>query len=100
MGEMNLNGSTAERYVLVTAAYNEEALIEGLITSVVSQALLPRKWIIVSDGSTDRTDAIVKSYMGRYPFLQLFRVTEDHPRNFAAQANAINVGFSQLRDCD
>jgi biofilm PGA synthesis N-glycosyltransferase PgaC len=96
----NQSASTGRRYVLVTAAYNEEALIERLLTSVVSQVLVPLRWIIVSDGSTDRTDEIVRDYAGRHPFIHLFRITEDHPRNFAAQANAINAGVDQLKHCD
>src|SRR2546426_1031255 len=46
-------------YVLITPARNEEAHIERTIKSVVSQTLRPLKWVIVSDGSTDRTDEIV-----------------------------------------
>ena len=41
-------------YVLVTPARNEEDYIEGVIESVASQSVLPLKWIIVSDGSTDQ----------------------------------------------
>lgn len=88
------------KYVLVTAAYNEEAFIERVITSVTSQILLPEKWIIVSDCSTDRTEEIVSSYAERYPFIQLFRITEKHPRNFAAQVAAINAGVAGLAGCD
>lgn len=84
-------------YVLVTAAYNEERLIEQTIRSIVSQTLRPAKWIIVSDSSTDRTDDIVKSYAKEHDFIQLYRITEDHPRNFAAQVYAINRGLSQLK---
>ena len=36
-------------YVLVTAARNEEALIEQTIQSVIAETVLPRKWVIVSD---------------------------------------------------
>lgn len=100
MSKQARNVPIGKRYVIVTAAYNEEALIEGLISSVISQTLSPQRWIIVSDGSTDRTDAIVKEYVNRYPFIELLRITEDHPRNFAAQANAINVGFGQLSNYD
>ncbi len=88
--------STARSYVLVTAAYNEGNLIENTIRSIVAQELLPTKWVIVSDGSTDDTDAIVRRYAHRYDFIQLLRLTEDHPRNFAAQAHAINAGFVQI----
>lgn len=89
-------------YVLVTAAYNEGNLIENTIRSVVAQDLRPVKWVIVSDGSTDSTDAIVRHYAAEHSFIQLLRLTEDHPRNFAAQAHAINAGVAQLNltSCD
>ena len=50
-------------YVLITPARNEAAFIEGTIKSVVAQTILPVKWVIVSDGSTDGTDEIVKKYL-------------------------------------
>ena len=57
--------SDALKYVLITPARNEQAFIEGTIRSVVSQTVLPIKWVIVSDGSTDGTDAIVRGYADR-----------------------------------
>lgn len=83
-------------YVLVTAAYNEERFIEPLLESVMSQTLLPLRWIIVSDGSIDDTDRIVRNWAARYPIIRLHRITEDHPRNFTAQVHAINLGISLL----
>src|SRR4030088_1223153 len=94
------SGYIEPRYVLVTAAYNEEAFIERVITSVTSQTLLPGKWVIVSDCSTDRTEAIVSSYAARYPFIELLRITQTHPRNFAAQVAAINTGVAGLAGCE
>jgi cellulose synthase/poly-beta-1,6-N-acetylglucosamine synthase-like glycosyltransferase len=93
----DLNG---KRHVIATAAYNEERYIEGLIESVVAQALRPRREVIVSDGSTDRTDEIVKKYAGGHKSIQLHRITDDHPRTFGSQAHAINAGFARLRDLD
>ncbi len=57
------SGSANSRlcYALVTPARNEEGFIEELIRCVVGQTHLPEKWVIVSDGSTDRTDEIVAS---------------------------------------
>lgn len=83
-------------YVLATAAYNEDKFIEATIRSVIAQTIKPLQWVIVSDGSVDRTDAIVKDYANRAPFIRLLRIDEDHARNFAAQAMAINRGMSQL----
>ena len=84
------------KYAVVTAAYNEENYLGRTIESVIAQTLLPVKWVIVSDTSTDRTDEIVKSYQARYPFIELVRITEDHPRNFAAQVYAIQRGVDTL----
>jgi poly-beta-1,6-N-acetyl-D-glucosamine synthase len=87
-------------YVLVTAAYNEDSYIERAMRSIISQTIRPAKWIIVSDGSTDETDGIVEQYVKKNSFIRLYRISEDHPRNFAAQVNAINCGLSQLRHTD
>jgi glycosyltransferase involved in cell wall biosynthesis len=90
----NMNRDT---YVLVTAAYNEQRLIEQTIASIVAQTVRPSKWIIVSDGSTDQTDHIVQRYAAANTFVHLYRIIEDHPRNFAAQVYAINAGMAQLK---
>jgi biofilm PGA synthesis N-glycosyltransferase PgaC len=92
--------AVAKKYVLVTAAYNEEAYIGRTIESIVGQTLLPQRWVIVSDGSTDRTDDIVQKHAAKYPFIRFVRIQEKHTRNFGAQVMAINRGFEQLRDVD
>ena len=51
-------------YVLITPARNEAALIEATIQSVVSQTVKPKRWVIVSDGSTDGTDEIIARHGG------------------------------------
>jgi glycosyltransferase involved in cell wall biosynthesis len=88
------------RYVLVTAAYNEERFIEQTIQSVIGQTVLPLRWVIVSDASIDRTDEIVDAYARQHEFIQLHRITKKHPRNFAAQVLAIRTGYEVLRDLD
>ena len=45
-------------YVLITPARNEDSYIEKTIESVICQTLLPDKWVIVSDASTDRTGEV------------------------------------------
>ena len=44
---------------LITPARNEERFIELTLRSVIAQNLRPIRWIIVNDGSTDRTGEIV-----------------------------------------
>jgi hypothetical protein len=87
-------------YVLITAARNEEQHIEQTLKSVVAQSIKPRKWVIVSDGSTDRTDAIVSEYAARVPYLQLLRVEGEQTRNFGSKAQALHRGYGELNDTE
>ncbi|MDR3566763.1 MAG: glycosyltransferase family A protein [Syntrophobacteraceae bacterium] len=87
-------------YVLVTPARNEEDYIEGVIESVASQSILPRKWIIVSDGSTDRTEEIVLSYARNRDYIQLIRMAEHRGRNFAAKVECFEAGRDLLKGVD
>jgi len=85
-------------YVLITPARNEEAYIEGTIQSLLSQTILPDKWIIVSDGSTDRTDDIVRQYLQENPWMQLIRMPEHRERQFAAKVQCFNAGFEKVKN--
>jgi len=87
-------------YVLVTAAKNEEDYIEKTIQSVISQTILPKKWIIVSDGSTDGTDEIVNHYMAKYNFMRLIRLENSRERNFGSKVFALIRGIEQLKGID
>ena len=69
MGTAVMRKNNSERrgslpaYVLITPARNEAAFIEKTIESVIQQTVLPTKWVIVDDGSTDNTAAIVSRYL-------------------------------------
>lgn len=92
----NRNGLPS--YVLVTPARNEEDYIEDTIRSVISQTVLPLKWIVVSDGSTDRTDEIVRDYLPRHPWMELARMPERRTRDFAGKATCFHVGYRKVKD--
>jgi glycosyltransferase involved in cell wall biosynthesis len=83
-------------YVLVTPARNEEGLIGGTIASVLAQTVRPRKWVIVSDGSTDRTDEIVADAAEQNPFISLIRVSAREKRSFSSKVNAFRVSHELL----
>jgi len=63
-------------YVIITPVRDEEAFIEGTIRSVVSQTALPLQWVIVDDGSTDRTAEIVGGYLAANHWIKLVRLTD------------------------
>jgi biofilm PGA synthesis N-glycosyltransferase PgaC len=87
---------TPPRYVLVTAAYNEERHIADTLRSVANQALRPCRWVIVSDGSTDRTDEIVREWVERHPNIELVRVEKSEKHDFATKVRALHRGFERL----
>lgn len=87
-------------YVLITPARNEEGYIEKTIRSVISQTALPRIWIIVSDGSTDRTDETVNQYAKENPWMELLRMPERRDRQFAAKVYCFNAGYEKVRNLD
>ena len=93
-------GTNDLRYVLVTPARNEAEFIELTIRSVVAQTVRPVKWVIASDGSTDGTDEIVKSYAKDYPWIELVQMPARRERHFAGKAHAVNACLARLADIE
>jgi glycosyltransferase involved in cell wall biosynthesis len=85
-------------YVIISPAYNEETFVEKTIQSVISQTVLPLKWVIVSDGSTDRTDEIVNKYRKENKWIELIRLPAHRDRQFAAKVKAFNAGYEMVKD--
>lgn len=86
------------RYVLITAARNEEMYIEKTIQSVIKQTILPLKWIIVSDRSLDRTEEIVQGYAREHEYIELLRLQGDGGHSFGSQVRAITAGYQILKN--
>jgi biofilm PGA synthesis N-glycosyltransferase PgaC len=84
------------KYALITPAWNEAAHLPALIESVVRQTIQPVRWVIVSDGSTDRTDEIVRAAAQQHPWIELLRRERDTTRHFAGKAHAVNAAYRSL----
>lgn len=88
---------TGRDYVLLTAARNEESYIEDTIRSVVAQKRQPLKWVIISDGSTDKTDQIIKAYEKLHGFIVYARRDEKSDGiSFARKVFALRHGYEHL----
>lgn len=85
-------------YVLLTAAKNEAMHIGQGIESVLRQTRLPLKWIIVDDGSTDTTAAVVSAYAAKHAFITLYSNCNPGERSFGAQYRAINTAYTLVSD--
>jgi glycosyltransferase involved in cell wall biosynthesis len=67
------------RYVLITPCRNEAAFARRTLDSVLAQSVRPALWVIVDDGSSDATPAILADYAARYDFIRVVR-REDRGR--------------------
>jgi glycosyltransferase involved in cell wall biosynthesis len=88
------------KYVLITSARNEQAFIAKTLDSVTAQTQSPERWVIVDDGSTDRTAEIVESYAQKFPWITLVRNPKRAVRNFAAKADAVNGALAQMQNLE
>lgn len=64
-------------YYIIIPTYNEEKFIALTLQSLVEQTVLPSKIVVVNDGSTDKTEEIVQSFISKYPFITLVNKTSD-----------------------
>jgi len=87
-------------YVLITPARNEATFIEKTIQSVIKQTVLPSKWVIVNDGSTDATSSIVRPYLADHRWIELVDLPVRRERNFAAKVHAFNAGKERVKDLE
>ena len=81
---------TTLRYAVVTPARNEEVNLERLGAAMAAQTHLPVVWIVVDDGSTDRTPEVLAGLVARHAGVR--------PRARAAAARAGLLGAVPLRD--
>lgn len=91
------NASNNLSYVLISPSRNEARFIEETLTSVVSQTVLPLKWVIVNDGSTDATGEIAAKYAERYDWIEVVHRPVRRERHFAAKVEAFGAGLERVQ---
>jgi glycosyltransferase involved in cell wall biosynthesis len=86
------------RCVIITPARNEEEHLEGTILAMASQTVHPLKWIIVNDGSTDATPAIIDRYASQFSWIERLDMPAHRDRSFAAKANCVNAAYQRAAE--
>src|SRR5689334_22778693 len=67
--------SARHRIVVVSPVRDEEATLERTLRCMESQTLAPLRWVVVDDGSTDRTPEILAQAQARIPWLRVVKRT-------------------------
>ena len=85
-------------YVIITPAKNEEKYIRYTLDSVVNQTLKPVEWIIVNDGSTDRTAEIVEEYVKKHVWIKLITIRKNEKRAPGSKVvRAFYSGYTKIK---
>jgi len=88
------------RYVIVTPVRDEEEHLEATIASVTAQTIRPVEWVIVNDGSTDRTGEIIDRHSAQSPWIRaVHRPNRGFRKAGGGVMEAFYDGYDALR-CD
>ena len=62
------------RYAVVSTVKDEAEYIASVAESLIAQSIPPAEWVVVDDGSTDETTAIVAGYAARHPWIRVVQL--------------------------
>jgi len=84
-------------YIIITPVRDEAPYIEKTIAAVRSQTLLPTRWIVVDDGSTDGTGDILDRYASQIRWMHiLHRADRGHRAAGGGVMEAFYAGYAAV----
>src|SRR5436190_885278 len=96
-GEL-LNPGNSRRYLLVSPCRDEAQYLRRTLDSVALQSVPPALWLVVDDGSTDETAAILEEYSRRLPYLRVIRRNDRGGRQVGPGViEAFYAGLDEVR---
>ncbi|HWA38234.1 MAG TPA: glycosyltransferase [Burkholderiales bacterium] len=70
---MPAESRVSKGYLLISPCRDEEEYMRRTLDTVLAQSRLPALWVIVDDGSTDRTPQILAEYAAKHSFIRVVR---------------------------
>jgi biofilm PGA synthesis N-glycosyltransferase PgaC len=85
------------KYVLISPCRNEADYMRQTLDTVVAQSLRPTKWVIVDDGSTDETPAILAEYARKHEWIEIVtRADRGHRAVGPGVVDAFYSGYAAI----
>lgn len=82
------------RYLVISPVRDEENHLPNTIRSMAAQSIRPTEWIIVNDGSTDKTGQILDEAAKKYPWIRpIHRVNRGFRKSGGGVVEAFNDGY-------
>jgi biofilm PGA synthesis N-glycosyltransferase PgaC len=72
-GGIGFHMKSSRRYLLISPCRDEAQYLRRTLDRVAAQSVSPALWVVVDDGSTDETPAILEEYARRLPYLRVVR---------------------------
>lgn len=84
-------------YVVVSPCRNEAEYMRQTLDTMVAQTQRPDLWVIVDDGSTDETPAILEDYATRFDWIRIVKKpNRGHRAVGPGVIEAFNVGYDTV----
>lgn len=88
-------------YVVISPVKDEERYVERTLQSMARQTVKPVRWIIVDDGSSDRTPALIERFQRDHSFVRIVTRPAGQARQpGSAVIGAFNLGYDHAREVD
>ena len=86
------------KYVVITPVRDEERHMEATIEAVAGQTIRPTEWVIVDDGSSDRTGDIIDQYAAKFSWISVVhRSNRGFRKSGGGVVEAFYDGYDRLR---
>ena len=87
------------KFTIFTPCYNGKNTIKRVFESVASQTYKNYEWIIINDGSTDKSDSVIRKYISDYNFAEGGKIkylSQNNKGKHVAWNRAVDMATGEL----
>lgn len=89
------------KYIVITPVRDEEEHVAAAMESMIQQTIRPLAWVIVDDGSSDKTGQIIDAYAARHRWIAVIhRTNRGFRKSGGGVVEAFYDGYHTIQDED